>query len=358
VNTFFLKKIDQIVGRLFVKLLPSPSARPVDFSSSTQILLIRPGGIGDAVLLIPAIQALREKYPHCRIDILAEKRNSQIFSLCQTIRRVYRYDNVSEFLTVFKVRYDLVIDTEQWHRLSAIIARLIRSPNKIGFETNERTKMFTTAVPYSHATYEASSFFNLLKPLDIVSSPSLAAPFVNIPVSVKRSAPLLGPGRGKYIVLFPGASIPERRWSTECFSTLAARFVEKKFGIVVVGGDEDRASGEMIVKSVPKVINLAGKTSLLETASLLKDATLLVSGDSGVLHIGVGLGIQTVSLFGPGITAKWAPQGASHRVVNLDLPCSPCTRFGTTPPCPFGAKCIQDISVDRVFAAACELLDK
>jgi len=323
-----LKILDQVVGRLLVLLLPAPVKKR--FDSVKTVLLIRPGGIGDAVLLIPAIQSLQKTYPHCQIDILAEKRNSQIFSLGQGIRCIYRYDNLSEFLTVFRTQYDVVIDTEQWHRLSAIIARLIKSKNKIGFGTNERAKMFTTAVSYSHDVYEEKSFFDLLQPLKIDSLPSLNTCFLDIPTSVKSSSQLLGADIGKYVVLFPGASIPERRWGNDRFSALATRLAEQELSVVIVGGREDYASGETIAGSAANVINLAGKTSLLETAAILKEAALLISGDSGVLHIGVGLGIPTVSLFGPGIAAKWAPQGLSHHVINLDLSCSPCTRFGTT----------------------------
>jgi len=351
-----LKKLDSIVGVVMARLLLQPKFVSID-TVVERVLFIRPGGIGDAVLLIPAIQALKKTYPDCQIDILAEKRNSQIFSLCQGVRRVYRYDNLSDFLAVLKTQYDVVIDTEQWHRLSAIIARLIRSQCKVGFATNERAKMFTVAAPYSHDIYETSSFFNLLQPLNIVPTLSLPTPFLDIPTSVKSSAQLLGSAIGKYVVLFPGASIPERCWSADRFSTLAVMFAEQKLGVVIVGGREDCGSAETITESVPNIINLAGKTSLLETAAILKDAALLVSGDSGVLHIGVGLGIPTVSLFGPGIAAKWTPQGSCHRVINLDLPCSPCTQFGTTPPCPIGAKCLHDISVPMVFSAAQDLLE-
>ncbi len=84
---------------------------------------------------------------------------------------------------------------------------------------------------------------------------------------------------------------------------------------------------------------------------------MLVSGDSGVLHIAVGLNKPTVSLFGPGIAAKWAPRGEKHIVLNHHLDCSPCTRFGYTPSCSHGARCIQDITVEEVFTAVMTLLE-
>ena len=103
-------------------------------------------------------------------------------------------------------------------------------------------------------------------------------------------------------------------------------------------------------------LNLAGMTSLSETAAVIQKSSLLLSGDSGVLHIAVGLGVPTVSLFGPGRVKKWAPQGERHIVISKELPCSPCTTFGTTPPCPNGIRCMSDITVDEVVNAVTRLL--
>jgi ADP-heptose:LPS heptosyltransferase len=129
------------------------------------------------------------------------------------------------------------------------------------------------------------------------------------------------------------------------------------FGIrtVVVGGKEDRQQGEVIAGG-GLGLNLAGQTSLAETAAVIQKSSLLLSGDSGVLHLAVGLGTATVSLFGPGRAKKWAPQGDRHIVINRGLACSPCTTFGTTPPCPIDARCMRDITVDEVVNAVSMLL--
>ena len=350
-----LKYLDRVLGRLLVVLLPAPVKK--DHDPLQTVLLIRPGGIGDAVLLVPTILSLRVAFPALQINVLAEKRNSQIFRLSAEVNSIYCYDRWVDFWKVLTTRYDLVIDTEQWHRLSAIIARLIRSRRKIGFGTNERAKLFTDVIDYSHDDYEVKSFLNLLRPLQLKSNYDIASPFLQIPDSIRSSAKILGTDLGKYVVLFPGASIQERRWGADHLSTLAALLNTLGLTVVVVGGGEDRTTGEAIVATVATVVNLAGKTALMETAAVLRDAQLLVGGDSGILHIGAGLGIPTVSLFGPGIAAKWAPKGKFHRVINLQLPCSPCTQFGTTPACPIGAKCLQDISAEQVFSAAKEILD-
>lgn len=122
-----------------------------------------------------------------------------------------------------------------------------------------------------------------------------------------------------------------------------------------MGGKEDRQQGDMIAGG-GLGLNLAGLTSLPETAAVIQQSSLLLSGDSGVLHIAVGLGVPTVSLFGPGMVKKWAPQGDRHIVINKGLPCSPCTTFGTTPHCPIDTQCMRNITVDEVVNAVTMLL--
>jgi len=126
--------------------------------------------------------------------------------------------------------------------------------------------------------------------------------------------------------------------------------------VVVVGALADLADGDRI--TAEGGLNLAGQTSLAETAGVIARSELLVSGDSGLLHIAVGLGVPTVSLFGPGRALKWAPRGENHFVLNRQLDCSPCTTFGTTPHCPYKARCMQEITVNEVAQAAIRLLNE
>jgi len=355
VDNLILKKIDPLIGRLLVTLLPrAPRRQPVATPGS--VLLIRPGGMGDAILLIPAILQLSARFPHCRIEVLAEARNGAVFALCPVVKRVYHYNQPADLLRVLNRTYDLVIDTEQWHRLSAVIARLVRSRMKIGFATNERSRMFTATVSYAHQDYEILSFLRLLEPLGVEYAEPGSAPWLQIPPQVKLPTEFKLPQDSPLVVLFPGASIAERQWPIAAFATLAERLLESGCAVVLVGAAPDVAAGQALQQRTPGVVNLIARTSLLQTARVLKHAALLISGDSGVLHLAVGLAVPTVSLFGPGIAAKWAPAGARDRVINHQLDCSPCTRFGTTPPCPIGGRCIAEIAVDEVFAAAQNLL--
>lgn len=353
-KTQLLKFIDKYIGWALVYCLSSP--RIDQERQVNKILFIRPGGIGDAVLLIPVLELLKKQYPEAVIDVLAEKRNAAVFKMCPVVSHVLLYDQI-ELLKVLRSSYDIVIDTEQWHRLTAVVTRLIKSGTKVGYGTNERKKLYTHAIDYSHDRYELDSFYDLLQPLGIDRPDGLSVPFLTIPATEQESAQqLLGRlSECPYIVLFPGASIPERRWGAKKFHQLAVKLSEYGYPVVVVGGQEDCDAGAEIISGVDG-LNLAGTTSLLGSAAVVERAALLVSGDSGMLHIGVGLGRPTVSLFGSGIAAKWAPKGENHLVLNKELPCSPCTRFGYTPPCSVGVKCLEDVSVEDVHAAVVSLV--
>lgn len=354
-NIRLLKIIDNLVGLSATSFLPSA---PVNmFSTLRRILLIRPGGIGDAVLLASTINSIKNYYQVLHITILAEQRNAGVYSLIPGVEEVLCYDRSQEFIKILRGSYDVVIDTEQWYRLSAVVARLVHAPIKIGFDTNERRRMFTHSIRYDISAYEPDNFLALLKPLGVNCQQDVGTYSLTVPSqSVSTASQLLLPLRSdSFVAIFPGASILERRWDVDRFRRVAELL--SAFGIktVVVGGKEDRQQGELIAGG-GLGLNLAGLTSLAETAAVIQKSSLLVSGDSGVLHIAVGLGVPTVSLFGPGRAKKWAPHGDHHIVINKGLPCSPCTTFGNTPPCPRDTRCMRDITVDEVVNAVTMLL--
>jgi heptosyltransferase II len=355
-KTKFLKRCDRVLGVLLSPFFSAPERQKAD-QLPHKILIIRPGGIGDAVLLIPTVQSLKQQFPHIRITVLAEKRNASAFILCPDIQEILRYDKPTELLRALRGSFDVVLDTEQWHRLPAIVARFTGAPMSIGFATNERSRLFTHNIPYSHDEYEVLSFLNLLTPLGIVRRSEYSTPFLTVPENeMQRAEELLGDLSEKsFIAIFPGGSIRERRWGAEKFKLLAGELNAEGFPVAVVGGKEDTDAGEIIVAE-NHGINVAGKMSLVETAAVIKKSAVLVSGDSGALHVGVGLNRPTVSLFGPGIAKKWAPQGDRHIVINKSLPCSPCTMFGYTRKCPVNSRCMEEITVGEVFAAVKELI--
>ncbi len=349
-----LKQLDRILGNAAVFFMRKPT--PTAVQAPRKILFIRPGGIGDAVFLLRAIRAVKDKYPSCSITVLAEKRNASIFTFSGAVTRILLYDRIPDLLAAIRGGFDVVIDTEQWHRLSAVIARLTGASLLVGFDTNNRKKLFTHPIPYFHDSHESESFLALLEPLGISQVEPLESLLTIPPQVVTAMEKKLAVLAGKpYIVLFPGASIPERRWGTERFRELARRIQNWGFPVVVVGGLDDALAGHDIV-SDGSGLNFAGKTTLAETAAIIARSRLMVTGDSGLLHIAAELKVPTVSLFGPGIEKKWAPRDDRHIVLNKHLSCSPCTRFGYTPKCQIGARCLGLITVEDVERAVRQIL--
>ena len=349
-----LKRLDAVVGPLLTRLFWTTRYPDVN-TPPKSVLFIRPGGIGDAILLLPALKAMQTAHPGCRIDILAEQRNAAAFLLIPGIHAVHRYDAPSGLAAVLRGGYDVVIDTEQWYRLSAIIARSIRAPKTIGFATNERERLFSDPVSYSQQEHEACSFFSLLRPLGIEAPKEIALPFITLPAdAVNAAKKLLAPLGGKaFVAMFPGASIPQKEWGIDNFREVASVLAAAGVAVVVVGGPDTRDAGERIAEG-GLALNLAGKGSLLESAALIGEARVLLSGDSGLLHVAAGLGTPTVSLFGPSDPAKWGPKGEKHQVFNSELPCAPCSRFGTIAPCTTELRCMG-ATVSQVAAAVMRL---
>lgn len=362
-RTELLKTLDNRIGThlagLLSWLLPHQSAKATQ-NAPQRILLIRPGGIGDAALLAPSLLALRQHWPDARLDILAERRNAAVFDLCPSVAQCYCYDRPADWLRFTRQRYDLIIDSEQSHYLSALVARLLPADCRCGFASNSRARLFAVPVPYDQADYEIDSFYHLLDALAIPRPPQPAIPFLQIPAAAAAQTRPFLPPEASYplIALFPGASIAQRRWPAQRFRQLVQQGNAQGWHFAVVGGPQDKPAADAIAANNNRVINLAGQLPLAATAAVLQQCAALVSGDSGLLHLAVGLGTPTVALFGPGIAAKWAPRGSRHRIINHQLTCSPCTRFGTTPPCPHQARCIQEITAEEVFQALTDLLAK
>jgi lipopolysaccharide heptosyltransferase II len=368
----FLKSVDKVVGKPLVYLLPSLYKSRRDMRvPAERILVIRPGGIGDAVLLLPAIRILKTLLPDTGIDILCEKRNFSIFQLSKEVGGLYLYDRDMELLKCLRNKYDIVIDTEQWHRLSAVVALLTGAPIRVGFNTNERVRVFTHTLPYSHDDYEVYSFLRLIEPLtesldpgacwqESVFDPDKAfiepteeAVDRDVLATLKEALRRWSKG---LVAISPGATVEERRWGGNRYGRVAERLTEEGYGILILGTGAEKGDAERILSFAEECVDLTGKTDLKAAAFILKNCRLFIGPDSGLLHIAYAVGTPTVSLFGSGIQKKWAPRGQRHIVINKGLPCSPCTRFGYTPKCKRGVACLAGIEVNEVFQSAMRLL--
>ena len=392
-KVFLFKLIDATVGAVLCWVVgrlrhflrceppvpPDPAARPV-----RRVLVIRPGGLGDMVLLLPMLHALRDRFPAAAVDVVCERRNAAVLRLAGLADRIWCYDSAPLAL-LFGLRracYDVALDSEQFHHISALMALLSRAPVRIGFKINPgRNPLYTHLITYELDGWESAQFMSLLAPLGIVGVEPVvegclrrAAPAT--PVGASLAKPAVADKRRPYeestqlgcpspraegsghpssrgIVIHAGATTRYKRWDrarwAELVGLLAAQTGRP---IMLVGGPSDRVAAEWVARHAGgPVENMAGRLSLGETASVLARAGLFVGGDSGLAHLAVALGTPTVTLFGPSDSRKWSAPGPRHAVVRCALACAPCAIFGYHKLC-HSIACMAGITVEQV-AAAC-----
>jgi len=353
---------DDLFGPFLLKLsatMKRDASPQVSMHGTKRILIIRPGGIGDAALLMPSLKTLKQTLPEAKIDILCEPRNLEVFLNSPFLNQIFNYRKIDHIIRMKQTLYDIVFDTEQSHFLTGALAAMLNSRLKVGFATQGRELVYDLGVDYSHDQYEAESFFRLfaeaIEGFPVERTWEFPYLFPSIEERKKVNT-LIGDIKKPVICFFTGASIKERLWPADRWAKVIAELWREGYQPVLLGGKgELQLSREIAVYAACPVLNFCGQLSLGETAALFERTRLLVSTDSGILHLAVVCDIPTVSLFGPGIAAKWAPTGDHHIAINKRLECSPCTRFGETPHCPRGAECLQKITTGEVIDTALKL---
>ncbi|MGE0351663.1 MAG: glycosyltransferase family 9 protein [Gemmatimonadales bacterium] len=165
-----------------------------------------------------------------------------------------------------------------------------------------------------------------------------------------------GLGRDRPLAaLAPGAAHATKQWPAAGWQVLVDRLESEGWDSVVVGGPGDREMAAAVARDRPRTAIAAGEFGLQGTGALLERARVLVSGDTGVMHMGTGVGTPVVALFGPTVREfGFFPYSPQARVIQQSLPCRPCTAWGTER-CPLGHHhCMTRILPEDVLAAVRE----
>ena len=313
-----------------------------------RILVIRPGGLGDMILLQPMLKSLRQHYPAAEIDLVCEKRNREIPALAGVSVRVLLYD-AFPFRLLFQLRrgrYDIAIDAEQFHYFSAVMAMMSRAPVRVGFKINPgRNTLYTHLVNYDLEGYEAGEFMRLLRPLGIHDQ-AVVQGCLTVPGSGRAVIPS--------VVVHVGASTRYKYWKSANFVELIKRVASAAIAgdVFLVGGRNEEPVAERIAREAglgDRVKILAGRMTIQQTAEVIGNAALFIGGDSGLAHLAVALGTPTVVMFGPSDHKKWGVESPRNGVVRKDLACAPCFIFGYHKFC-HSIACMSGITVDDVMA--------
>ena len=336
--------------------------------SKPRILLIKLSSLGDVIHTLPTLEALRSLYPRGHITWLVEDTNAPVLAGHPALDEVWpvprprlgkgRFpENVHELLRVAhrlrKEPFDLVIDLQGLLK-SAVWVALARGARKLGYDRAREFSYLALSERLDPFDPEAHAVWRYLNVARHLGAPAEAPRFrfgLNIPENLSHLIPL--ESGGPLTVLHPGARWPTKLWPPVHWARLAGWLVrEKGFQLVITGSPGDRdLTGEIATQCDAPLLNLAGRTSLAELASLLQKARVAVTTDTGPMHLAAALGTPVVALFGPTEPRRTGPFGPGHEVVRLTLPCSPCFRRQCPEP-----RCLTELPLSSVQEAVEKIL--
>jgi lipopolysaccharide heptosyltransferase II len=337
-----------------------------------RILAIRVDGIGDAIALLPALQALRKGYPAAEIDLLTSPPAAELLAGDPRVDRVlatrFLFEGPSRGrgrcaprlrewrATVRRLRerrYDLAIDFRGDFRTILWLTCASGAPRRLSwFHVSAGRPLLTEGAEGPGPLHEVAANLRLVAALGL---PALeCAPRIEVSPTAARQAEALLRTQGlagrSRVGFHCFAISPLRTWPAERFVRVIDRLMfEEGIGVVLLGSaSEAPAARALAARCTGRPTSLAGETTLPEIAAVLSRLDLLVCLDSGLLHLAAAVGTPTVSLFGPGDPDRWRPLTDRHTVLWRGLPCSPCRDVR----CPYPVNhCLHDITVEDVLAA-------
>lgn len=332
------------------------------------ILVIKLRYIGDVLLATPVLRVLRSRFPVARLTMAVNEGTEDVLKWNPDLDEVLVVDRgglaqqIRFLREIRRRRFDCVIDLTDGDR-SAMLSRLSGAPVRIGFNEERRWR----GLLYTSVAQSGSDVIHRmerdLEAVRILGIEPKASPLVlhTSHQDEEEAARLLGQAgldadsSRPLVMLHPGARYWFKAWPAERFATLADRLADAYGCRVLVGGDaRDREVAGAIcarARSAPAV--LAGCTTLLPFAAVLKRCALFVGNDNGPMHMAAALGVPVVALFGPSAPAVWGPRGGRTEVIYKGLDCRRCFH----PTCHRGEEsCMKLISVEEVYQACARLI--
>jgi len=343
------------------------------FNELMNILIVKMSAVGDIIHTLPALHAMRKYYPDAHIAWLVEEAASDLVAGHEAVDRVLvsgrkrwvrgllgsgSLESIKEACRfVQKLRntnYDLIFDFQGLLK-SGVLIGLTKGRRKIGFDKGmehmEQSYWFLNErVPAVSMEHHA-----LLRNMMLLAALGIRSTEIvfNLPVLDwhRDGANDLLARHGvsqdrRLVAIHPVAKWETKLWDNQKFSTLADRLIEE-FGakVIFTGSRKDRTMIQMIMSDMKgQAANLAGETTLITLAALYEKTDVLISPDTGPMHLAAAVGTPVVSLFGP--TAPWrtGPFGPGHQIVRAELECSPCFKRTCRT-----KDCMKQISVELVL---------
>jgi lipopolysaccharide heptosyltransferase II len=347
-----------------------------------RVILIKFFGLGSMLMAVPMLRAIRRAHPGATLHFVTFGENRAVLEGTGLVDEIiavspkgplrFAADAFRVLIRLMLLRAQVVIDLEYFSRFSVMLAYLSFAPIRVGFYLPQvwRGGLLTHRVYYNHFKHVTEVYLALAGAIGAEPGPP-ERPAIAVPGGGREEASraLAGAGvdlaRG-YVAVNPNASplCLERRWPAEYFAELADRMIERCGAqVVYVGSPSEREYAEHVrglSRRADAVKNLAGSTSLEGAIGILRGARLVVTNDSGLLHLAAAVGAPVVALFGPETPTHYAPLAARARIFYKAVYCSPCLNAYNfkTAPCNGNNICMKQITVDEVFQAVSEELSE
>ncbi len=336
-----------------------------------KILLVKLSALGDVVQALAVLPAIKAGLPYARLYWVVEEAASDLVKNHPLLEKVFvskrktwlkaaKQKGISSvmkemraFLKDLRSEYfDIILDLQGLFK-SGLLVALARGKRKIGFANHREGSTIPLTqklAPYDPDRHAVLRYIDAAEYIGGKRPKKISFPLPQLPSS-SELLQKFSIGRN-FAVFIPCARWETKLWIIDAWIDLAHK-VYKTFDmeILFIGSQRDKAYVSKIISKAPFAKSLCGETSLLSLAGLLKTASLIVTVDTGPMHLAVATGKQVVALFGP--TAPWrtGPFGEGHRIIRSGLSCSPCFRKKCE-----HLTCMKTILPEQVFQQVKDLM--
>ncbi len=333
------------------------------------ILVRMPNWLGDLVMSTPVLKELRERWPEAKITACCRGTLGSIIQEDPNLNAIINFNPSKHWFatstegdiidSLKKGQYDLgLLLTNSFSSALMFYKGCVK--HRLGYADNCRSFLLNHSIPYPEARnsqHLVSTYKMLLRPLGIPLSGSDPTLYITKQETAHASKQLLDFGFSPDDIIVginPGAAYGSAKcWLPDRFKAVAEKLLKKPNVKVIFFGDRDGTPlVDEICKNLPQgALNLAGKTSIRELMAYLSQCDLLLTNDSGPMHMASALGVPLLALFGPTDDTTTGPY-KKERVIHKHVPCSPCHRRE----CPIDFRCMTRISVEEVYGEIQDIL--
>lgn len=343
----------------------------VPFKNPKKILIRGTNWIGDAVMTLPAVAAIRKTFPSAEIHMLAKPWVAEVYKLSPDIDRIFLFKEPGEHQGIAgklklasdlrRERFDLAIYLQNAIE-AAILGWLARIPLRAGYNSDCRGFLLTHPVTRTReirSVYQVDYYLHMVKSLgcEPASRDAILSP---AKISDKAEHCLKERGLSNIPVrigLAPGAMYgPAKRWFPDRFGA-AAKDLERTFQAraIIFGSKGDMEAAQTVQDAMGgTALNIAGQTDLSEAIALISRCSIFITNDSGLMHVAGALGVPTLAIYGSTNPVTTPPPGKNSVIIRKEVPCSPCLKKV----CPTDFRCMEDITTSEVVEKAKAILVK